>query len=82
MIDGEAARVVHESGAGMACAAGDASGLAEIVRKLSAMTVAQREAMGMAGRQYSLDNFSKPHLFDSLEKLFRAASLRKIQMKN
>lgn len=77
MIDGEAARVVQESEAGMACASSDAASLADIVRKMAALPVEQREAMGKAGRRYYLENFSKLRLFDRLEKLFETASLRK-----
>lgn len=77
MIDGEAARVVEESRAGMACASGDAVGLAEIVRTLSALPVPEREAMGLAGRRYYLEHFSKTTLFDRLESLFRKGTLRR-----
>lgn len=77
MIDGEAARVVEESGAGMACGSGDAVGLAAIVRDMAGMPVAERELMGEAGRFFYLQNFAKDRLFDELELLFKSASLRK-----
>lgn len=77
MIDGEAARVIRESGAGMACNSGDTAGLAEIVRAMVSMTPEQREAMGMAGRQFYAENFAKDGLFDRLESQFRHASLRR-----
>lgn len=77
MIDGEAARVVRESGAGMACGSGDAKGLADIVRIMATMPVSQRQKMGDAGRQYYLENFPKSRLFDRLEALFRTGSRRR-----
>lgn len=77
MINGEAARVIRESGAGYACDSGDAQGLAEITRSLAATSVAQRQAMGDAGRVYYLEHYSKPKLMARLETLFREATLRK-----
>ncbi|MDH4554969.1 glycosyltransferase family 4 protein [Pseudomonas sp. BN417] len=76
MINGEAARVIQESQAGMACPAGDAAALVEIVRSMVAMPLAERDAMGKSGRAYYLDNYSKTTLLDRLEMLFRKASLR------
>lgn len=77
MIDGEAARVVTESGAGMACGSGDAHGLAQIVRSMSQLAPEERQQMGKAGRQFYLEHFSKVKLFDRLEELFRQGSLRR-----
>lgn len=77
MIDGEAARVVSESGAGMACPSGDARGLADIVLQMGQLPAAQRAAMGESGRQYYLEHFSKTKLFERLEAHFRKASLRR-----
>lgn len=77
MIDGEAARVVVESGAGMACSSGDASGLADIVRTLGGLSAPELEKMGRLGRDYYLEHFSKVTLFGRLEALFRNATLRR-----
>lgn len=77
MIDGEAARVVTESGAGMACGSGDAQGLAEIVRTMGALPASELENMGRSGRNYYHEHFSKKTLFDRLEVLFRSATLRR-----
>ncbi|RJG09221.1 glycosyltransferase WbuB [Pseudomonas cavernicola] len=81
MIDGEAARVILESGAGMACSSGDAAALVGIVRSMVALTPVQRDAMGCAGKQFYLEHFSKASLFDRLEMLFRKASLRRNEKK-
>lgn len=67
MLDGEGARIVQESGAGLACPAGDAEGLASRVLKLASMPDAERRAMGQNGRQYYEMNFDRTRLFDQLE---------------
>jgi len=77
MINGEAARVINESGAGLACASGDGRGLAEITRTLAQSSTEQRQAMGMAGKEYYQANYSKPALLSRLEELFRVATLRR-----
>lgn len=56
-LDGEGARVVAESGAGLACPAEDASALAQAVLQLRNASAEMRERMGLAGRQYYADNF-------------------------
>ncbi|NUT76984.1 glycosyltransferase family 4 protein [Pseudomonas sp. C1C7] len=77
MINGEAARVITESGAGFTCASGDASGLAEITMALANTDAMGLKAMGQAGHQYYLNYYSKPILLSRLERLFRNATLRK-----
>lgn len=67
MLDGEGARIVQESGAGLTCPAGDAEGLASQVLQLAAMPDAERRAMGQNGRQYYETNFDRTRLFDQLE---------------
>ncbi|MGY2398089.1 glycosyltransferase family 4 protein [Pseudomonas sp. SDO5271_S396] len=77
MINGEAAHVIQESGAGLACASGDAAALARITCKLANTDVNERIRMGAAGRDYYMANYSKPTLLARLEQLFRDATLRK-----
>lgn len=77
MIDGEAARVINDSGAGLSCASGDATALSEIVFKLASTSNETRQAMGKAGREYYLDNFHKSKLLTRLGALFQDATLRK-----
>jgi glycosyltransferase involved in cell wall biosynthesis len=67
MLDGEGARIVHESGAGLTCPAGDADGLAAQVLNLAAMPDPDRRAMGLKGRNYYEANFDRTRLFDQLE---------------
>ena len=70
-LDGEGARVVVESGAGLACPAEDARALAETVLQLRALDVAQREAMGRAAREYYLEHFEPTELARRLADRFR-----------
>jgi len=73
MLDGEGARVIEEAHAGMTCGAGDVAGLVENVKKLVAMPLAEREAMGACGRAYALAEFDREILFDKLEGWFAEA---------
>lgn len=78
MINGEAARVIDESGAGFTCASGDAQGLANITLALASTDASQLKAMGESGREYYLSHFAKSRLLARLEDLFRNATLRKV----
>lgn len=77
MINGEAARVIVESGAGLACDSGDAQGLAAITRCLAESAEDDRARMGQAGRAYYEQHYAKEKLMARLESLFRAATLRR-----
>lgn len=67
MLDGEGARVVVESGAGLAVASGDARSLADSAKALAGMTSTQREEMGYRGREYAQREFGRQAIFDRLE---------------
>ena len=67
MLDGEGARIVEESGAGLTCPAGDADGLANQALKLAAISKIERKTMGQSGRDYYKMNFDRTHLIDQLE---------------
>lgn len=56
-LNGEGARVLAESGAGLVCPAEDAQALAEAVRQLQELDASGRAAMGEAGRRYYLEHF-------------------------
>lgn len=61
----------------MVCGSGDAQGLARIVRTMGVLPKSELENMGLQGRRYYLEHFSKDTLFDRLEALFRKATLRR-----
>lgn len=69
-LNGEGARLVEEAGAGKACAAEDAKGLADAVMRLYSMSDTQRAALGDAGRRYFMENFESGKLTDQLLGLF------------
>lgn len=77
MINGEAARIIDESGAGLSCPSGDAIALARITLELATTSGEERARMGNFGREYYLENYSKSTLLARLEQLFRDATLRK-----
>jgi colanic acid biosynthesis glycosyl transferase WcaI len=66
-IDGEAARIIEESGAGWAAAAGDAAGLAAVVRRMMALPAGERAAMGQSGREFARRHFDRSRCLDQLE---------------
>lgn len=69
-LDGEGARVVAESGAGVVCPAEDAQALADAVRDLHRRGAAERVAMGEAGRRYYLEHFEPSMLARRLVQRF------------
>ena len=72
-LDGEAARVIAESGAGRVCRPADAQALANTVRELLAMPEAARAEMGRAGGRYHASHFSMARLAPQLEAHLAAA---------
>lgn len=56
-INGEGARVIRESGAGLISPAQDADSLLANVMRLYGMTQVERDTMGQLGRAYYLENF-------------------------
>lgn len=65
-MDGEGARVVLESGAGLSSPAQDAAALAAAARRLKALSVAERRAMGQAGLRYFEEHFEPMKLASAL----------------
>lgn len=68
-INGEGARVVSEAGAGLTSAAEQVLPLVENIRRLQALGVAEREAMGKSGRDYFVANFDMPSQVKNLVRL-------------
>jgi glycosyltransferase involved in cell wall biosynthesis len=69
-VEGDAADVVRDAGAGMVCPPEDPHALARDVRALAALPAEAREAMGRAGRQAFLHNFTRRTLVAEYERLF------------
>jgi glycosyltransferase involved in cell wall biosynthesis len=70
-LDGEGARVIEESGAGIAVRAGDSGALAAGVLKLYHMPRQERETMGRRGRLYFEQHFERELLLSRLEQWMR-----------
>jgi len=66
-LDGEGARVVAESGAGYAVPAQSPDQLAAAVRRMAALSPAERDALGLAGRRYFEEHFARERLLEQLE---------------
>lgn len=56
-INGEAARIITEAGAGLTCPAQDAQALVAIINQFYNMDVLERDKLGQQGRKYFLENF-------------------------
>lgn len=56
-INGEAARIINEAGAGLTCSAEDVDGLVVCVEKIITRSESERACFGLAGREYFLKNF-------------------------
>jgi colanic acid biosynthesis glycosyl transferase WcaI len=73
MLDGEGARVIAESRAGLVCAAGDGAGLAAQVDSLTRLLPGERSRMGSNGRSYSAREFNRVELLTRLEAWMQSA---------
>jgi len=66
-LDGEGARIVDESLAGISCPAGDSKALAAAVLRLSGMPPSARDEMGSRGLAYFRSHFGREMLLEKLE---------------
>lgn len=66
-LDGEGARIIEESGAGVTCPAENPEALADAVLQLYNMSESDREEIGQRGRRYFDKNFEREMLLDRLE---------------
>ncbi len=66
-LDGEGARVIKESGAGLAAPPEDAEALAAAVLEIYRATPEERAEMGRRGRAYFEEHFEREKLLDQLE---------------
>lgn len=65
-IDGEGAQIIAEADAGLAVNSGDHDGLAKAVRSLYEMDRANRQQLGINGRNYFNQHFDRKVLFNRL----------------
>lgn len=79
MLDGEGARVIEDARAGLVARAGDGQALAAQVRRLMAMSAADRATIGARGAAYGRREFGRQQMIDALENWIsecRAQSVR------
>jgi glycosyltransferase involved in cell wall biosynthesis len=69
-LDGEGAKVVTESGAGIACPAENARALADAVIRMRAAPFEEQEEMSQRGLRYYEKNFEPMLLTTRLVKIF------------
>jgi glycosyltransferase involved in cell wall biosynthesis len=75
-LDGEGARVLEASGAGVSCPAEDAAALAQAVLRLRALSPAQLQRMGEAGQMYYRQHFDPAVLARKLTEHFARISAK------
>ena len=71
-LDGEGARIIKESGAGLTSPAEDVDGLAKNIEKIYNMSSVEREKYGRAGRKYFLENFEMKQQCKQLIKIIKS----------
>ena len=74
MLDGEGAKIIEESNAGICCGASDSIGLASAIKKMSQFTKSQSDMLGQNGIKYSKKEFDRSMLINKLERFFITAS--------
>jgi len=74
VLNGEGARVIEESGAGLVAPAGDSAALAERIRTLMTRSPEERSAMGARGAEYGHRAFDRTRLMDAVESWFAEAA--------
>jgi glycosyltransferase involved in cell wall biosynthesis len=70
-VEGEAARVVCASGAGLVCAPGDVDGIVEAIKRIGALPPAERQAMGARGVDFVRERYDRKTLADRYLTLLR-----------
>ena len=73
MLDGEGAKIIEESNAGICCGASDSIGLAAAIMKISQLTKSQSDMLGENGIKYSKKEFDRSMLISKLERFFITA---------
>jgi colanic acid biosynthesis glycosyl transferase WcaI len=67
MLNGEGAELLSQVGAGLACAAGDSAGLAQVALRMAGMKEEERLAMGLRGKALYAREFERQILLGRIE---------------
>jgi len=76
-LEGEGAKVIEQSGAGIVCEPGNGESLANAALTLSRTSKEERTLMGKKGRLYYESHFQRDMLIEKLEELFLQTTLKK-----
>lgn len=76
-IDGEAQRVIKESGAGFSVAAEDSNALANVILQMNQMSQSELDQLGINGRKYYEIHFSRTKVLNTILQLIRKVSLER-----
>jgi glycosyltransferase involved in cell wall biosynthesis len=79
-INGEAANIIQDSGAGLICMAEDTSALADNIRKLYHLTPEQRTEMGAQGYKYFNEHFEMESQIRRLVEILHHAGQRHVPL--
>ena len=74
MLDGEGAKVIADSGAGISVASSDVDGLVSAVRSMMALDAAALSDLGLAAKRYSDTVFDRAMLIDRIEAQLRSCT--------
>lgn len=77
MLNGEGAKIIHDSRCGFAVNAGDSFSLATSIQKLIKMNQNERNEMGLKGLKFYQEHFDRKMLIDKLELLLINCSKHK-----
>ena len=70
MLDGEGAKIIKESNSGISSPASDSASLADAAKKMSMLSLKNKNQLGQNGIKYSKKEFDRSILWDKLESFF------------
>jgi glycosyltransferase involved in cell wall biosynthesis len=70
MLDGEGAKIIKESNSGISSPASDSASLADAAKKMSMLSLKNKNQLGQNGIKYSKKEFDRSILMDKLENFF------------
>ncbi|MCJ7538115.1 MAG: glycosyltransferase family 4 protein [Desulfobacterales bacterium] len=78
-LEGEGAKIIEESGAGITCSAENPKALSDAILKMYNMSKEDREVMGQKGRSYFEINFEREMLLDRLDGWMKELVLQQVR---
>jgi colanic acid biosynthesis glycosyl transferase WcaI len=78
-LEGEGAKIIEESGAGITCSAENPKALSSAILKMYNLSKKDREVMGQKGRSYFEINFEREMLLDRLDGWMKKLVLQQVR---